>query len=47
MNSNEKRLVKVIAEQMARIIELEDMLSDANSAFLKLAKGCTPPRAKK
>ena len=47
MRSNEKRIVKVIAEQMARIIELEDMLSTANSAFLKLAKGATPPRAKR
>ncbi len=33
MNMNEKRLIKVIAEQMARIMELEDMLDKANTAF--------------
>lgn len=47
MEFNEKRFVKVIAEQMARILELEDMLDEANQAFKKLSVGVSFDRVKK
>lgn len=47
MKRTEKQYVRIIAEQMARIIELEDMLNEADMAFKKLSAGERPPRAKK
>ena len=47
MNMNEKRLVRVIAEQMARIMELEDMLDKANTAFKELSPASAMRQVKK
>jgi len=47
MKSESKRLVRVIAEQYARITELEEQLSIADSLVRELASGKVLPTIKR
>lgn len=47
MNLENKRLVKVIAEQYARILELEEQLDVADNTIRALASGRGLPSVKR
>lgn len=47
MKSTDKKLLGIIAEQLARIIELEECLKQSDVMFEKLSKEKTVKRAKR
>lgn len=47
MKKTDKQLLGIIAEQLARIIELEECLKESDIMFEKISKGQTVSRAKK
>lgn len=47
MTTNDKQLLKLLGEQLARIIELENSLETADEVFRKISAKGVLPRVKK
>ncbi len=47
MKSTDKKLLGIIAEQLARIIELEECLKESDVMFEKISKGQPVKRVKR